>query len=134
MATTLTEGKRLDDLLIAETMVQQGYCRAMIPLGESVSCVIGTPLDQNGGTGGASLITNGNEANTDAIALEAGASTGVGNNPLVMALVRGPAVINGTQLALQASVTIAEIRTVLAGWNAPVKVLEEPATVTTQTS
>lgn len=124
--------KRVEDTRLVSDVVRwianNDYCYANVPIGESVAVVVGSLLDLNGGTGGASLITNGNEANVDAIALEAATSTGVGNNPTVLALVRGPAVVNASRLALQTDVTVAEAKANLLA-NIDVVAIEEPTTV-----
>jgi len=116
-----TNTKKIGDLVLRE--FDSNYCRKVILLGNSVTTKIGTPLDQNGGSGGASLITNGNEANVDAVALEAVVSGAAANEPC-LCLVRGPAIINGDELELETSVTVAEIKSVLDA--AGILVQEEP--------
>lgn len=118
-----TEAKRIEDIVAA--VWNRSHCFALVPIGESVAVTPGTPLDQSGGTGGASLVTNGNEANVDAIALETVTSAGVGDNPNCLCIVRGPANVNADQLVLQASVTAAELKPYLLALG--ILLVNEPA-------
>jgi hypothetical protein len=100
-----TIGKKIGDFLRYE--LPHEYCRARITVAKSQTVVIGAVLDRDGATQ-ASPIANGSEANADAIALE-DCTTGAGATGTVLALVRGPAIIDGDQLVLAANVTVAEL-------------------------
>jgi len=101
-----TEGKYVRDVVRWE--VHEDYCRALITLDKNVATEIGTPLDLNGSNGNAGLIANGSEANADAIALEKHTAVADATST-IQALVRGPAIVDGDQLALEANVTKSEL-------------------------
>lgn len=108
MATTQTKG--VGDIVAYETPLE--YCRKRITVATSQTVKVGSPLDLNGGaSSNAGVITSGNEANADAIALEA--ATTSGSTTTIMALVRGPCVVNASELVLETSVTLATVVTAL---------------------
>lgn len=105
---TQTEGPRIDD--VVKWMVNRDYCVELVTLDTSVAVDVGTVLDISTPTASV-LITNGNEADTGAIALEKRTATDA--RTLLPVLVRGPAIVDGDKLLLETSVTIAEVTTPL---------------------
>ena len=128
-----TEAVRLSDVVKYEA--DPTYTRERIYVDKDISVVIGEPLDRNGHASGppavASKIANGSEANADAISLEAHATASADYQ--ILALVRGPAVVDGDQLTLQTSVTVAEMQTNLLA-NIDVVVQTDPTNSETQTT
>jgi hypothetical protein len=129
MATSYTEGRRVDDVVRME--LPQAYCREVITLDKAVAAKIGSPLDLDGSNGNGGLIANGAEANADAIALE-NVTAPADATAKCLALVRGPAIVDGDQLELAADVTKAELK-------APLKAIgimlrDEPTITETQST
>jgi hypothetical protein len=103
-------GNRLGDILRYETPMD--YCRKVCKLAKSMTVVIGTALDRDESSG-AIVVLDSYEANCDAIALQA-VTTGSGATGTVLALVRGPAVIDTTKIVLQTSQVDADRDTIAA--------------------
>lgn len=115
MATSYTEGKTIGD--VVRYQLPHGFCCEIVTLEDAEQVYVGSPLDKTGGGGGGAIkITNGNEANADAISLEAKTDAGSGTDT-VLALVRGPAIVNADQLTLETSVTKAELLSVFEALN-----------------
>jgi len=125
-----TQGKVAGDLIKMESDAR--YCREVVTIGNSQTVVIGTPLEQGGGTGGADVVVDGAEAAVDAIALEA-VTTGGAETANIVCIVRGPCVLHEETIvaALETGVTITELRPYLEARGIVVRA--EPDEVSTGT-
>lgn len=100
MTTPLTEPVHIGDLLKYETPMR--FCREKKTLHASVQSIeVGSPLDATG-----KLLGGADVANVKALALEAIEATG---SEEIMALVRGPAIIDKDRLHLESGVTWAAL-------------------------
>jgi hypothetical protein len=129
---TLTESKKIGDVIVNE--YHDVYTRERILVAGEVSTQIGMVLNRDGHASGpdvAFTVANGAENTIDAIALENITGGGAGADYLCLALVRGPAIVNGSNLVLASNVTVAEAATNLLA-NIRVKVIEEGSVQGTQ--
>jgi hypothetical protein len=104
--STLTEDVNVGDVIKYET--PNGYCRELLALKTNTAqhVLIGSPLRSNTGY---ILVANGQEANATAISLEDVDAPSDATVRYVVALVRGPAIVDSNRIQCETDVAWSEL-------------------------